>query len=77
MLQPLSKRKFFICGYPVSRAMEIHESNLKYVTKIYVKSVLIYDFETWEVALMFGKPVLEKNHNIVLARMYPKPVVCC
>lgn len=57
--------------------MEIHESNLKYVTKIYVKSVLIYGCETWEVALMFGKPVLEKNRNILLARIYPKPVLCC
>lgn len=35
------------CGYPVRRAMEIHESNLKYVTKIYVKTVLIYNCETW------------------------------
>lgn len=57
--------------------MEIHESNLKYVNKIYVKSVSIYGCETWEVALMFGKPVLEKNHNILLARMYSKPVLCC
>lgn len=57
--------------------MEIHESNLKYVTKIYVKTVLIYGSETWEVVLMFGKPVLEKNHKILLARIYPKPVVCC
>lgn len=57
--------------------MEIHESNLKYVTKFYVKSVLIYGCETWEGALMFGKLVLEKNHNILLARIYPKPVVCC
>lgn len=57
--------------------MEIHESNLKYVTKIYLKSALIYGCEAWEVALTFGKPVLEKNHKILLARIYPKPVLCC
>lgn len=57
--------------------MEIHESNLKYVTKIYVESVLTYGCKTWKVALMFGKPVLEKNHNILLTRIYPKPVLCC